>query len=164
MIVEKAKRCQHTNFDEEYRMPMFPGTKVCLNPESPDYEELKKSINDEDLYLVNMCGAGHGRSWIEMGKVNVDNWSITLMNRNGTRYAVCYSEVLPIEGKEQDIIRFETEQGVIVYFKDNITKEQKQELLEKTIITCMIFDDKWRKKAKEKVIKDLNKIGLSFVE
>lgn len=175
MTYEKAPTKQGpTNQDEGYMLPTLPGTKVCLNPESQNYERILESgiENEDDLYLVSLNGAKEGLNWVSSGQINLKSWRVTIKVIKKDKYqfseTVNYLDLLPIEGKSKTVVKYETNLGSLytIAGEDEIKDKNIMEVLMKKnteVYSCETFNNEWRAKTIQKLTNDWEKNGKTVV-
>ena len=133
-----------SNIDEEYRIPILPGMRVCLNPEGGNYVQLREMAKDKKIYMLSLKGAEEGEGWAYQAINNLNNWHISLITEDAETIEAKYTDVLLVDAPTKDVIKAISYEKNIFTLLDKITEEEKEAMVIYRQLSCKIFNDEWR--------------------
>lgn len=137
-----GKKMKSYEANEPYLL--LPGMRVCLNPESQNYKQLKTFINEEAGYIINLYLSYNDTLIFQKKQKNFD---ILVKFDDNKIFRINTKNILPINAPEVDVICYYLENNSIYYTINNEKNndlELEVILNKKRITNITIYDDIWR--------------------
>lgn len=134
----------------------LPGMRVCLNPESPYYKNIKNVTKSEIGYLLSYLINEEDALFNLIN--NIDFTVLVKFDNFSKNYHVKIYDLLPIDAPQVDVKHYYLNNGAIYYLIDKTMDELDEAVIIKriNIKDVKIYNDLYREKITEKFNKLLN--------
>lgn len=156
IVLEDKLTPEEIEANKQYELPLFPGTRVCPNPESDNFEYLSK-LGEKGAANVVML-ANNISNLKRWGYIkNKAAVSILIKFDNGKVASCLHRDVLRVDTKPRNVIRFiyedETTDTCFTDETEILNRIYSRIIKNEEILKSKIeYDDEWRAKETQQII------------